>query len=106
MFNEDPLLNINDLGYNNLYRALRFGQALSALNCMTLGARGLSKSMSARKIAKTGNALKKLHVEATHPDNNLPIDESAELARFEFLLMSELESDFDELRSACCDSPI
>jgi sugar/nucleoside kinase (ribokinase family) len=52
-----PSFDIRNLSYNALSHALRFGQSLSALNCMTLGARGLTNSMSAKKIASTGQHL-------------------------------------------------
>lgn len=57
LFNEGTL-NTHLIGYNQLYNALRFGQALSALNCMTLGARGLTKAFPLRKIIHLANSLK------------------------------------------------
>lgn len=38
-------IKIGAIKYNQLYKALRYGQALSALNCMTIGAQGLSKTI-------------------------------------------------------------
>lgn len=49
LYDENKDFDIRCLTYNALSRALRFGQALSALNCMTLGARGLVKTFSTKK---------------------------------------------------------
>jgi sugar/nucleoside kinase (ribokinase family) len=58
LFNEAPAFDIRMISYNRLYRASRFGQALSALNCMTLGARGLTAALSSKNIIHRANHLK------------------------------------------------
>lgn len=74
LFDEDEAFDINRLSYNNLSRALRFGQSLSALNCMTLGARGLEKLLSTKKIMSTGQYLRdmllKSQSEQVTPDSS------------------------------------
>jgi fructokinase len=52
LFNKNPEFSINAVTYNQLNDALRFGQALSALNCMALGARGLAKALPRNIINK------------------------------------------------------
>lgn len=47
---EGSSLRINAIKYNQLHKALRFGQALSALNCMTVGAQGLIRTLSVTEI--------------------------------------------------------
>jgi sugar/nucleoside kinase (ribokinase family) len=50
-------LNINAIKYNQLHKALRFGQALSALNCMTVGAMGLTKTIPLTDIKEQAKKL-------------------------------------------------
>ncbi len=50
-------LNINAINYNQLHKALRFGQALSALNCMTVGAQGLTKAIPLTDIKEQAKRL-------------------------------------------------
>lgn len=45
--------------HNNLCTALRFGQALSAINCMYEGARGMMLHRSSTYITRAGNTLSK-----------------------------------------------
>ena len=45
--------------YNKLYSALRFGQSLSALNCMYEGARGIMHAKSSAYLIRAANALSK-----------------------------------------------
>ncbi len=45
--------------HNNLYASLRFGQALSALNCMYEGARGMMRGRSSTYITRAAKALSK-----------------------------------------------
>ncbi|MDP3777626.1 PfkB family carbohydrate kinase [Methylotenera sp.] len=66
LFQSDINCTITKIDYNNLNRALRFGQALSALNCMATGARGLAKALSKSKIHKLAENLQK-----TKLDNGL-----------------------------------
>ncbi len=64
LFQSDPNCTIAKINFNNLNRALRFGQALSALNCMTMGARGLAKALPKSKIYKLAESLQKTKLEA------------------------------------------
>lgn len=52
-------ITIEDLSHNRLFEALRFGQALAALNCMHDGARGLARRWSAARVIRTARALQK-----------------------------------------------
>lgn len=59
LFDRDLNFWIGNVTYNRLNEALRFGQALSALNCMALGARGLARSLPRRKINKLASELQR-----------------------------------------------
>lgn len=59
LFDRDPNCSIDKVTYNRLNEALRFGQALSALNCMAIGARGLTKALNKNKINKLAVGLQK-----------------------------------------------
>lgn len=64
IFNENDNFKFENLDYNGLSRALRFGQVLSALNCMTLGARGLLKALPIKKITSTATFFKNALIKA------------------------------------------
>lgn len=59
LFDKDPKCSISRITYNRLNEALRFGQALSALNCMVIGARGLAKQLNKKKIYSLAEGLLK-----------------------------------------------
>lgn len=59
LFNKDPKCTISRITYNRLNEALRFGQALSALNCMVIGARGLANQLNEKKIRSLAESLLK-----------------------------------------------
>lgn len=59
LFDHDANFLIETVTYNRLSEALRFGQALSALNCMTMGARGLARSLPRNKINNLALELQK-----------------------------------------------
>jgi len=59
LFDKDPKCTISRITYNRLNAALRFGQALSALNCMVIGARGLAKQLNKKKISSLAESLLK-----------------------------------------------
>lgn len=59
LFDKDPNCSVVNITYNRLFEALRFGQALSALNCMAIGARGLAKALPRSKINKLAEVLQK-----------------------------------------------
>ena len=74
LFKQEPNCSVDKITYNNLNEALRFGQALSALNCMAMGARGLSKALPVNKISQLAEVLKKtklLKANAIGDDNPL-----------------------------------
>ena len=54
---DEKELNVHHINYNQLHKALRFGQALSALNCMTIGAQGLTKTIPLSDIKKQAKRL-------------------------------------------------
>lgn len=64
LFDKDPNCTISRITYNRLNEALRFGQALSALNCMVVGARGLAKKLHKNKISSLAGKLLKVKTEA------------------------------------------
>lgn len=49
----------DQLTYNRLFEALRFGQALAALNCMHRGARGITKQCSSSRLKRAAGSLQK-----------------------------------------------
>ena len=51
-----------EIGYNALARALAFGQALSTLNCMTEGARGLLAAWAPSRIVRVARKLSETRV--------------------------------------------
>jgi fructokinase len=59
LFSEDNFMSSALFTYNKLYSALRFGQALSALNCMYEGARGMMHSKSTNYLVRAAKALGK-----------------------------------------------
>lgn len=59
LFSEDNFMSSALFKYNKLYSALRFGQALSALNCMYEGARGMMYSKSSTYLFRAAKALGK-----------------------------------------------
>lgn len=59
LFKTNPHCSVASVSYNQLNEALRFGQALSALNCMAMGARGLAKALHRKKINKLAEDLQK-----------------------------------------------
>lgn len=65
LFEQDPYCSISKITYNCLNEALRFGQALSALNCMALGARGLARALPKNKISKLADGLLKSKLEVS-----------------------------------------
>ena len=58
--------------YNVLARALTFGQALSALNCMTEGARGLLATWSPSRIVRSARELSALRLNALFAERLQP----------------------------------
>lgn len=64
LFDKDPTCTISRITYNSLNEALRFGQALSALNCMVVGARGLAKKLHKNKISSLAEKLLKVKTES------------------------------------------
>ena len=60
LFAKNSDFSINAVTYNQLSDALRFGQALSALNCMALGARGLAKALPKNVINKLALKISKV----------------------------------------------
>jgi fructokinase len=75
LFKKDPDCSIARVTYNRLNEALRFGQALSALNCMAMGARGLAKALHRKKINQLAEDLQQTKLESgsagTEADNIL-----------------------------------
>lgn len=63
LFKTNPHCSVANVSYNQLNEALRFGQALSALNCMAMGARGLAKALHRNKISKLAENLQKTKLE-------------------------------------------
>lgn len=63
LFKKDPNCSIARVSYNRLNEALRFGQALSALNCMAMGARGLAKALHKKKINMLAEDLQQTKLE-------------------------------------------
>lgn len=59
LFSNDKGIPPRIFSHNNLCKALRFGQALSALNCMYEGARGIMRHRSATYITRAAKALNK-----------------------------------------------
>jgi fructokinase len=59
LFSEDNFMSSALFTYNKLYSALRFGQALSALNCMYEGARGIMYAKSPIYLVRAAKALGK-----------------------------------------------
>lgn len=75
LFDKDPNCTIAKITYNRLNEALRFGQALSALNCMVIGARGLAKKLHKNKISSLAEKLQKVKAEAISlPEKNAKAD--------------------------------
>ncbi len=104
LFDEDSSFDIHSLDYNRLSRALRFGQTLSALNCMTLGARGLAKSFSPKKITATGHYLKNVLLKAETMQASLPDPSwlAYELLRNPPNKNARISSRFNGLDIVCC----
>jgi fructokinase len=59
LFSEADVTSSALFSYNKLYSALRFGQALSALNCMYEGARGIMYAKSPIYVVRAAKALGK-----------------------------------------------
>jgi fructokinase len=59
LFSNDNATTSGIFSHNNLCAALRFGQALSALNCMYEGARGIMHHRSSSYITRAARALSK-----------------------------------------------
>lgn len=57
LFAGEGVVAVESLTHNRLFEALRFGQALAALNCMHQGARGLARRWAAQRVARTARAL-------------------------------------------------
>lgn len=55
------------LTYNVAYRALRYGQSLAALNCMHIGARGVTQRWSARHVKHLAMELLEKSRTSIHP---------------------------------------
>lgn len=51
---------LSDLGYNQIYSALRAGQAVAALNCQHTGARGLMRHIAATRLQEMLSTLTQL----------------------------------------------
>lgn len=66
LFKADPECVISKVSYNQINEALRFGQALSALNCMALGARGLAKALHKSKINRLAESLQRTKLESSN----------------------------------------
>lgn len=64
LFDRDINFSIGNVTYNHLNEALRFGQALSALNCMATGARGLSRSLPRSKINNLASELQRTKIDS------------------------------------------
>ncbi|HUW28854.1 MAG TPA: hypothetical protein VMV97_09600 [Sulfuriferula sp.] len=64
LFDRDLNFSIGNVTYNRLNEALRFGQALSALNCMAMGARGLAKSLPRSKINNLASELQRTKIDS------------------------------------------
>lgn len=62
LFSNDKAIPSSIFSHNNLCEALRFGQALSALNCMYEGARGIMRHRSAIYITRAAKALNKANL--------------------------------------------
>lgn len=62
LFDHDLNFSIRNVTYNHLTKALRFGQALSALNCMAMGARGLARSLPRSKINNLASELQRTKI--------------------------------------------
>ncbi|PTU30327.1 PfkB family carbohydrate kinase [Stenotrophobium rhamnosiphilum] len=63
LFN-DGVSSRDDVGHESLLNALAFGQALSAFNCMTEGARGLLDAWRPEKIVEQARELSSLRLSA------------------------------------------
>lgn len=59
LFSKNNATSTDIFSHNNLYTALRFGQALSALNCMYEGARGMMRHRTPSYITRAAKALSK-----------------------------------------------
>lgn len=64
LFDRDLNFSIGTVTYNRLNEALRFGQALSALNCMAMGARGLARSLPRSKINNLASELQRTKIDS------------------------------------------
>lgn len=62
LFGRSPVLH-TEVDYNSLARALAFGQALSTLNCMAEGARGLLTAWPASRIVRVARDLSDARVD-------------------------------------------
>lgn len=63
LFDRELNFSIGNVTYNRLNEALRFGQALSALNCMAMGARGLSRLLPRSKINNLASELQRTKID-------------------------------------------
>ncbi|AON52323.1 hypothetical protein [Herbaspirillum seropedicae] len=99
----DLSFDIRNLTYNQLSHALRFGQSLSALNCMTLGARGLVKSMTGKKITSTGQQLEEVIFKSSSGKMPDPSWLAYELRR-DRQRSTKAYSSFHHFRSVCCSA--
>jgi sugar/nucleoside kinase (ribokinase family) len=68
MFN-DPKASLRTPDYTALARALSFGQALSTLNCMTEGARGLLQAWSPSRVVRLARELSEARITALQGRN-------------------------------------
>jgi sugar/nucleoside kinase (ribokinase family) len=57
LFEYESFAHVENLTPSTVYRSLRFGQALAALNCLHGGARGLSHRWSANYVVKSAHSL-------------------------------------------------
>ena len=99
--------DLYSLSHEQVLKALAFGQALSTLNCMTEGARGLLSHWSAHQVKAWAKELTQDRIDGLHRiqvDRSAPVQEPR-LDTFAFELQrarGEVSSSFDNVN--CCFS--
>lgn len=92
--------------YDQIFEALAFGQALSSLNCMTEGARGLLSHWPVHQISTWAKELSQTRIDALHcaqVDHSAPInDPRLEDFACELQKVDDATSNFNSLN--CCFS--
>lgn len=107
LFKDSQQVSISSLSYNELNKALRYGQALSALNCMTLGARGLTKLLTKERITSLAAQLQEAKTN-NKPSHDLEGNLSDILRKGWSSLLAKQRSikPSSQSYSICCDANI